>query len=271
MFDSIPFFLLSPKSQKRVRDMEDRARKERIARNKDLIRKGCKDWSPNMPFEKQLALSTDSFTTWQRPYLLFPDLGAAISLSEDQFSNDHPRVESPSGELAYVHNLLPAARRLSTCSGNRKGWVVWDGDVAIPMLVTLRRGSYSIWMSTTPQEVFSLRAGTKKAKGHTIIAGLGLGYQLIEASKKRSVKKITLVEINQELIDWLLPVIRPKLGEVELEVICDCAREVLPKLSADVALVDIFRSYGHNALWRECPRIDTVWCWGSVNASLGGR
>lgn len=45
-------------------------------------------------------------------------------------------------------------------------------------------------------------------------------------------------------------------------------RGEVPKLAADVALIDIFHSYGGND-FVACPYITRVWCWGSqyVNGS----
>ena len=47
---------------------------------------------------------------------------------------------------------------------------------------------------------------------------LGLGHQLIEVSKRLQVKRIVLVELDQELVDWILPVIRPHVKK-PLEVV----------------------------------------------------
>ena len=44
------------------------------------------------------------------------------------------------------------------------------------------------------------------------VAGLGLGYQLIEISKRPQVTRLTLVEKSRSIVDWLLPVITPHLG-----------------------------------------------------------
>jgi len=52
-------------------------------------------------------------------------------------------------------------------------------------------------------------------------------------------------------------------------VIVGDAYEVLPTLSADVALVDIFPSYGGNEaammqLRKRCPKIKKMWGWGTA-------
>ncbi len=87
---------------------------------------------------------------------------------------------------------------------------MWDGPVSIPALH--ERLSYNKdhwdqvpWMSLTPMEMMTMRHGTKRARGRVIVAGLGLGHQLIEVSKRKQVKEIVLVEKSQELVDWILP------------------------------------------------------------------
>ena len=124
-------------------------------------------------------------------------------------------------------------------------------------------------MSLTPMEMVTLRGGIRFAKKHTVVAGLGLGHQLIEVSRKKSVKKITLVESSQELVDWLLPRIKTFMGDAKLKVVVGDAKKLVPKMTADVALIDIFRSYGSND-FVECPKIPRVWCWGSAEISDSG-
>ena len=107
---------------------------------------------------------------------------------------------------------------LETYLGARRGEVAFDGDVLIPALHE-RDARYadgspwqarnlwgsSPWMSHTPMEVFSLRGGTRRAKGSVVVAGLGLGQQLIDVSQRAAVKQLTLVECSQELVDWIMP------------------------------------------------------------------
>jgi spermidine synthase len=119
-----------------------------------------------------------------------------------------------------------------------------------------------------PPEILTLREGTRLAKGRVVIAGLGLGHQLIEVSKRFQVKEIVLVEQSQELVDFYLPRVR-SLVKKKLTVIVGDAYEVVPTLSADVALIDIFPGYGHNEaatreLARRSPKIKKMWGWGTA-------
>ena len=90
----------------------------------------------------------------------------------------------------YCVKTLPKGVQLATYYGKSRGSVIFDGPVFIPAIH--ERDSFDLWMSLTPMEMITLRGGVRAAKGHTVVAGLGLGYQLIEISKKKSVKKVTL-------------------------------------------------------------------------------
>jgi hypothetical protein len=145
--------------------------------------------------------------------------------------------------------------------------VCFDRDVVIPALYERDRCSRgNPWMSLTPSEIFTLRRGTVHASGHVVIAGLGMGYQLIAASRRKQVKRITLVERDEELVAWLRPVLAPRLRCPVKWVVGD-AYEVMPKLTADVALVDIFPGFGDvrddaEDFFNSCPTIPRIWCWG---------
>lgn len=75
---------------------------------------------------------------------------------------------------------------------------------------------------------------------------------------------VVLVERSQELVDWLLPKILPLLARRDIvkDIIMGDARAEVPKLIADVALIDIFPTYGGNKFYEPCPGIPVVWCWG---------
>lgn len=225
-------------------------------------------WNPKMKWEKYLNIKAETYTV---PIELFPKL-RPVKVSHPTRLNSRLSYEkSPSGTWCYVRQIFPSKEIISTCIGSRQGDVMFDDDVIFPTLWHNKGHNYmggwtdSPFMSLTPFEVFTLRTGTRRAKGHTVVAGLGLGYQLAEVTKKKSVKKVTLVEVDEELVDWLLPIIKPHLGECELSIEIGDANKVLPKLTADVALIDIYPSYGGNTFDHECKNIPTIWVWGSAN------
>ncbi len=228
-------------------------------------------WDPKMPFRDALHIDA---STYKQPSIF--DVKPCTAANPNNQKNKKKTLAiSKGGNWCYRERLLDAGDTLWTISGNRQGVVRFNGTVKIPMIhsMTERRGwRGDPWMSFTPMEFFTLRPGTKLAKGHTIIAGLGMGYQLEQVCKKRSVKKVTLIEQDQEIVDWIFP--RLDLNGKEVDVIVGDANELLPKMTADVALIDIYKGYGENGRdirrkisYSKDGKIGKVWVWGS--ASIG--
>lgn len=233
--------------------------------------RSCVPWDAAMKWTPELNLIGDTY----RPFRAFPELAAsdapvaALDMTE--------RADSPNKLFRYCVRLHRAGQRLLTWWGPQTGTVIFDSDVPIPAIFQCRDGepgvwSESPWMSLTPAELLTLREGTRLAKGRVVIAGLGLGHQLIEVSRRLQVKEIVLIEVSQELVDFYLPRIRPHIRK-RLTVIVGDAFEVLPTLQADVGLVDIFPNYGGNEaamqqLRRRCPKIKKLWGWGTATMIL---
>jgi len=221
-------------------------------------------WDPKLKWNQEWNIKADTYEVRN----LFPDVKPTDHAHIDYVKSDDEKVLSPEGTFVYCVKRLKAGEKLATLYSNQQGTVMFDGPVLVPCLHEKHgyhenRWSKSPWMSLTPMEFVTLRAGIRFAKKHTVVAGLGLGHQLIEVSLKKTVKQITLVEKSQELVDWLLPRIREFMGNVPMDVVVDDARKVVPKMTADVALIDIFRGYGGNT-FSDCPNIPRVWCWGSA-------
>lgn len=247
--------ILTPKmyETRRKHQAEDVARRLPLAQ----------PWGPTIKWEHELNIQASTY----KPEGLFkvrpnPRRGAEKLKAAE-------RKLSPTKRFAYCENILPKGAVLHTCYGKKKGTVLFDGDVIIPTLYEQREWGWERdpWMSLTPMEMISLRPGTKRAKGHTVVAGLGLGHQLQEVSRRKQVKKLTLIEHSKELIDWIMPQL--DLG-MEVEVVVGNVFECLPKLTADVALVDTFPGYGSNhydrdRLARGCKNIGFIWAWGAAD------
>lgn len=204
------------------------------------------------------------------PLNLFPEVESCGD--EHWEATKKQRAISPSGSWLYVNKRLRKGVTLRIMQGSRESSVIFDGQVIIPCLYDKKKdGEWgrTPFMSLTPMEIFTLRPGTRLAKDHTIVAGLGLGHQLIEVCKRKSVKRVTLVEQSAELVEWMLPRVQPHLSGRQIEVVVGDAMKVLPTLTADVALVDIFDGYGNNHYERDdllasCKTIKKLWCWGSA-------
>jgi len=244
-------------------------RKKRKKAERDRRFAAAVPWDPKLKWNQEWNIKADTYKVRN----LFPDVTPTEHHHIDAVKDPAEKVLSPEGTFVYVVKRLEAGTQLDTLYSNQQGTVMFDGPVLVPCLHEKHgyhenRWNKNPWMSLTPMEFVTLRAGIRFAKKHTVIAGLGLGHQLIEVSLKKTVKQITLIEKSQELVDWLLPRIREFMGDVPLKVVVDDAKKVVPKMTADVALIDIFRSYGGN-YFQECPKIGRVWCWGSAEIGDG--
>lgn len=243
------------------------AQKQQIAAHYHRRMQSCVAWSPTMPWTPEMNLIGSTFKVLN----VFPEL-AASDLPVSQL-NPAQRADSPNKQFRYCIRLHHAGHRLETFFGDRVGNVIFDSDIHIPAIFQCLPGEPGVWneapwMSLTPAEILTLREGTRLAKGRVVIGGLGLGHQLIEVGKRFQVKEIVLVEQSQELVDFYLPRVRP-LVKKKLTVVVGDAYQVLPTLTADVALIDIFPAYGNNEaatreLARRSPRIKKFWGWGTA-------
>ena len=247
-------------------------------------------WTPDIKWTPYLTIQASTY----HPLRLFPVEPSNI-VDPNKLSPEQMMV-SPDGQWLYCEKILPRVTGLRTMLGNRKGSVMFDGPVIIPALhqrqtqdsyervalegpnlgmgdfrfvpITVSFWLQNPWMSITPMELLSLRPGTRMARGDVIIAGLGLGHQLIEVSKRPQVRRLMLVERSQGLVDFMMPAIEPHLHK-RVEVFVGNAYEVIPQLAADVALIDIFPRYGGNQhgcdkLERSSPGVRKFWCWGAA-------
>lgn len=243
------------------------AQKQQIVEEYQRRMRSCVPWSPAMTWTPELNLIGDTFKTID----VFPELAPSDAPVDEL--NPAERADSPSREFRYCIRLHRAGRQLMTWFGDRTGSVIFDSDVRIPAIYQCLPGQPGMWnqapwMSLTPAEILTLREGTLLAKGRVVIGGLGLGHQLIEVSKRLQVKEIVLVELSQELVDFYLPRIRPLIKK-RLTVLVGDAFKIIPTLSADVALLDMFPAYGGNEpatreLARRSPKIKKVWGWGTA-------
>lgn len=71
-----------------------------------------------------------------------------------------------------------------------------------------------IWMSITPAEINSQKQAVKNARGKCLVFGLGLGYYQYMISMKKSVKSITVIEKDINVINLFKENILPQFGEL---------------------------------------------------------
>jgi hypothetical protein len=229
----------------------------------------CVPWNRKLAWQPELNIQAASYPTVNLFAELRPSDRDVDELREGEY------VDSPGGQFRYAVRLHRRGVALETWWGKQLGSVIFDGDIEIPILferetpTTWRKYP---WMSLTPAELLTLRPGTKLAKGKVIIAGLGLAHQLIEVGKRQAVTEITVIERSRELVEMIMPramAVLASHGRLQVKVLGGDAFKLLPKLEADVALIDVFPAYGDNReamaeLRKQCKGIKRLWDWGAT-------
>jgi hypothetical protein len=236
---------------------------------KDRLRKRAKVWDAQMPYDQDLLIDG---STYSYPYNLFPDISTFKTDNLNSAKEMLPQCAvSECGKWVYARRMFPAWNRLPTASGRITGSVRFTTDVELPAVWELRNGVLETWMSFTPFEVFTLRGGIRRAKGHTVVGGLGMGYQLIEIAKRKQVSKITVIEQSKGVIDFLFERIKSFCpADKEIEIINDNIHNVIGDIYADVAVIDTFPRYGCNRdeldrmRVKNGSKIPSWWGWGTA-------
>ncbi|GAA4712401.1 hypothetical protein GCM10023228_17840 [Brevibacillus fulvus] len=86
-------------------------------------------------------------------------------------------------------------------------------DIPVPYYRLTRNGIP--WMSISASEMLTMRDAVAGVSGHVLVAGIGLGYFPFITSLKESVKKITLVEIDENIIEIFETKILPQFPRKE--------------------------------------------------------
>ena len=128
-----------------------------------------------------------------------------------------------------------------------------------PVLVEKETGK--VYMSLTPMELESQAHHAYASSGHVVVAGGGLGVFLYNIAKKKSVRKITVIEKSPDIIKLLLELMKQNRwkGRSKIRFIHDSVFEVSrrhiraeidflyvdiwPDLMSEQALTDTQRIY----------------------------
>ena len=163
---------------------QKKAKKKRL----ELRLKGeAQDWSDDIQWSARMTIRAETFT----PPSLFKVKPTKHVRVNDKIPKTQ-RVLSPDGEWMYTEILLPRGTKLDCAYGAKHGDICFDGDVVIPRIHQRKnRGEDKYWpgepwMSITPQEILTLRCGTRFAKDTTVLAGLGMGHHSSSRSASAS-------------------------------------------------------------------------------------
>ena len=74
----------------------------------------------------------------------------------------------------------------------------------------IQKSIHSTWMSVSPNEVFTMERSIRQAKGKVLTLGCGMGYFTYMVSLKDEVESVTIVELEQSVIDLFETFILPQ-------------------------------------------------------------
>jgi hypothetical protein len=178
------------------------------------------------------------------------------------------------GKLRYLKLRVPMHEGLPI-SGGRDLYdgpklLYFDAPIDIPVLQYQKAANvWEPWMSLTPMEMWTQRSGVFASTGHVVLGGLGMGWLLTQIAKKPTVKKITVVEQDQDLLDWFGYQVCKKIPKVD-EVICGDFWEHAPKYDLQKCryIADVWPKHGQaeysERLVELRARGAKVWAWGSA-------
>ena len=108
------------------------------------------------------------------------------------------------------------------------------------------------WMTLTPVDLDTCEEAIGRAHGEVVTFGLGLGYYAYMVSEKESVKRITVIEKSEKVIELFKKYILPQFGHADkVRIICADAFEYaelqMPSENYDFAFVDTWRDASDGA------------------------
>lgn len=190
---------------------------------------------PDTAYESVLWLDA---TTWES-YSLFdsPALPHDGEMTREECLAHS--VDCPGANFFYTNKTLPVSYQIPTAlSQTQEGVTYFDAPVVIPVLTELLVMSAGVtqltWMSLTPGEVLTQKAGIAMATGRVVVGGLGLGWLLKEVAAKPEVTEIVVVERNARLLAWLRPVLTAKFPAVAAKVVTWVSDDVYLFMASDL-------------------------------------
>lgn len=230
-----------------------------------------KEWKLSMVHRGELV---DWTTVRGWPKNLYID---AKTWNENHLVGKIPKPIELKGGAKIYERILPAEEPLELkLRGDRWiGYAAFNAAIVVPILEVHGRAM----MGITPFECISQWTGISRAKGHVVMAGLGLGWSLMKIHARKQVRQITVIEKDPEILKR----VRKLLGLNDtipkpIDWICGDMWDIAPKLEADLLFADVWPSYSDVSYERErlvktCPNIKSVWCWGigGIRGSMRDR
>ncbi|WP_010096228.1 hypothetical protein [Ornithinibacillus scapharcae] len=72
-----------------------------------------------------------------------------------------------------------------------------------------------IWMTITPNEIETMKEAVDRATGNVLTYGLGLGYYAYMVSEKETVERVTIVDMNEDVVNLFKTHILPQFTHAD--------------------------------------------------------
>lgn len=146
--------------------------------------------------------------------------------------------EGKKGSVELKLEIMPEGHRTRMYDAVQ-GMFYFD-DLDDEFITVILKEGPRTWMSDTPMEQESLYQVMKKANGDVLIGGLGIGLlPTLLSIADNSVKNITVVEANEDVIDLVWPQLKPY---IDIEVVNMRIEEFLESTESryDFVYIDIW-------------------------------
>ena len=129
---------------------------------------------------------------------------------------EYPEIEQGSLKLGKSIGEAGRTERWYNPKFGRFLYTKNRGPIEYPALEQLSaKDIWMTWMSGAPDECLAMNSMARSASGHVLIGGLGLGILAWLCASKPVVQSVTVVEIQQGVIDIVSPVVsNPKIAVV---------------------------------------------------------
>lgn len=102
-----------------------------------------------------------------------------------------------------------------------------------------------IWMTITPNEIETMKEPVEEAFGNVLTFGLGLGYYAYMVSEKENVESVTVVEMNDDVINLFKKHVLPQFKNAhKIKIIkadaFEYAKQHLSKVKYDFVFTDLW-------------------------------
>jgi len=213
------------------------------------------EFSEDFKWDRYITFTASSYKKWidsvlpQYSHLPIVDnYKQVIKLSDNKYFYMR---EFPLWVESYVFWRKETVRaKLDIYKGHQEGKISFDDVVGIPVLCD---GNGNVWMSITPNEILTLRNSIRRSKGKVGIAGLGLGLSVRRILDRKQVEKVTVVEIDKDVIKYFGEPLLEEFGD-KLNIVNGDAYEYDWK-QFDGSVWDIWKDFADASMDRKFQKI----------------